>query len=133
MSKISERLPVSVPNTMVAASLLVGGIAAALRANWPVSALLIVLAIVWVPIAQHARRASAGDKTRVGNFEPQDERDRAIARRAFAVVGATALILTGGELMVRAIVGDNDVASFARFMVLASAWSIGVANSVEKD
>lgn len=133
MSKISERLAVSVPNTVVAGCLLVGGVIAALRANWPVSALLIVLAFAWVLIARHARGADASDKTRVGNFEPRDERDRAIGRRAFAVVGATALILTGGEWMVRAIMGDNDWAAFLLFMVLASALSIGVANSVEKD
>ena len=49
-----------------------------------------------------------------------------------AIVGAAALILTGGEMLVRVVLGDNDGVTMVRFMVLAAVWSIGVANSAEK-
>jgi len=132
MSKIAERLPVSVTNTAVIGALLVGAALAALRSNGVGAIILAATAIGWAGIALYARSRRADDRNRVGNFNPVDERDRTIGRNGFALVGAVALILTGGEMLVRVVLGDNDGAILVRFMVLAAAWSIGVANSAEK-
>ncbi|QYF72105.1 hypothetical protein [Cryobacterium sp. PAMC25264] len=132
MSKIAERLPVSVPNAAVVGALLVGAALAGLRGNGVGAVILVAMAIGWAGIALYARSSRADDRSRVGNFDPRDERDRTIGRNGFALVGAAALILTGGEMLVRVVLGDNDGATLVRFMVLAAAWSIGVSNSAEK-
>jgi len=132
MSKISERLPVSIPNAAVIGALLVGAALAALRANGVGAVILAATAIGWAGIALYARSGRADDRNRVGNFNPVNERDRTIGRNGFALVGAAALILTGGELLVRVVLGNNDGATLVRFMILAAVWSIGIANSAEK-
>lgn len=132
MSKIAERLPVSVPNAAVIGALLVGAALAGLRGNGVGAIILAAVAIGWAGIALYARSRRADDRSRVGNFDPRDERDRTIGRNGFALVGAAALILTGGEMLVRVVLGDNDGATLVRFLVLAAVWSIGVANSAEK-
>ncbi|ANP73227.1 hypothetical protein [Cryobacterium arcticum] len=66
MSKIAERLPVSVPNAAVIGALLVGATLAGLRGNGVGAIILAAMAIGWAGIALYARSSRADDRSRVG-------------------------------------------------------------------
>ncbi|MDY7527441.1 MULTISPECIES: hypothetical protein [Cryobacterium] len=133
MSRIRERLPVSPANTLIACAILIGAVIAALQGNVAGAFALLGAAVFWVGVARYARRATARDRDRIGTFEYRDARDRALGSRAFAGVGVVALAWSGLDVIGMVATGHNDGTATIRFLVLIAAFSIALANALEKE
>jgi len=143
MSKTTSRLPVSTVNAVLVAVFLVGAVVTAVLGNWLGTTLLGVLGIFGLIGALYARRADSRDITRVNAIEYSDERDRTIAQKGFAVVGAVALALSVLQVVLATIFAEVVVQTgvsglsvetqipllpYIQLFILALTW--GVANSV---
>ncbi|CAN5331408.1 hypothetical protein BH11ACT4_BH11ACT4_12840 [soil metagenome] len=128
MSKNSRRLPLSVTNIVLVSTFLAGAIASALLRNWLPTGLLLALGLGGLLAALYARRAGSRDITRINAIEYSDERDRMLARKGFAVVGAVALALSVVELVIAAMFTDYYWIASIQLLVLSVTW--GVANSL---
>jgi len=133
MSGIREKLPVSPANAMIVCAILIGAVLAAVQSNLVGAFVLLGAAVFWVGVARYARRASARDRDRIGTFEYRDDRDRALGSRAFAGVGMVALAWSGFEVIGMVVTGHNDGTATIRFLVLIAAFSIALANALEKE
>ncbi len=135
MSKTTSRLPVSTVNVVLVSVFLVGAIVTAILGNWAGTFLLGALGIFGFLAALYARRANSRDITRVNAIEYRDERDRIIARRGFAVVGAVALALGVVQVVAATVFIEYSATSieialwpYVQLLILAGVW--GIANSV---
>lgn len=100
MSDRSRHLPVSLPNAILVGTFAISGIVAAALQSWIVCAVSFVLVVAVVIPARLARRRESSDVARLNSMEYRDERDRALARSALAVVGGLALIVATAEMAV---------------------------------
>lgn len=135
MSQTTSRrsLPVSLVNLILAAVLLAAGVAQALAENWWLAFVFAAVAVVCLASALYARRADSRDITRVNALEYRDERDRVIAREGFSIVGASALILTGAEILGSSIFGPEYTWLFAlQLIALCVVWAIANQVSVAR-
>ena len=143
MSKTTSRLPVSTVNAVLVAVFLVGAVVTGVLGNWLGTTLLGVLGIFGLIGALYARRADSRDITRVNAIEYSDERDRTIAQKGFAVVGAVALALSVLQVVLATIFAEVVVQTgvsglsvetqipllpYIQLFILALTW--GIANSV---
>lgn len=96
-------------NVGILAVLLVLTVAAAVRHVWPVAVVLAAGCVAGIVLPLSARAVPSGDLGRVNALEFKDERDRAIAVQAFAVVGVAAMAASFLFLIVSAII---DYAAF---------------------
>jgi hypothetical protein len=108
MLKTVSRPPISRINAMVLASFAVGAVVAALLGGRMATVALLIGSAVGLAGALNARRPNARDVTRLNAMEYRDERDRLLAQQGLAVVGAAALILSVGALIVTTAFGDYD-------------------------
>ncbi|GAA2101628.1 MULTISPECIES: hypothetical protein [Brevibacterium] len=81
------------------------GVVLLLTTDWPLSWLLIVTGAAQYVVAVAIRASGAGDVLRVTFFEPADERDREIGRRASALTGDIALLGSLIAFLASVIVG----------------------------
>lgn len=126
MSQIVDRLPVSRPNALLLAVLVAGLVATLLLGLWPQAVVMALLLLVIGVSAWVGRRESASDVTRVDSLEYRDERDRAIARDGFAVVGVLALVITVVESVLVGVLAPEWVFPvLVRLVILCAAWAIG--------
>ncbi|MER7609461.1 hypothetical protein [Nocardioides sp. NPDC127503] len=105
-----RRLPLSKWNITSLAVFAALILAAVIRQVWPVATVLSIGLVVGIILAIAARARPSGDFERVSALEFHDERDRFIAIRALAVVGAASLALPFLALAGYAIV---DYTAFA--------------------
>lgn len=95
-----RRLPLSPINLVIWGAYALGVVAALATAHWVPALVLAVGLVLGVVSTRRARRPDASDATRIGANEYQDERDRAIGRDGFAVVGVVAIVLSVVACMV---------------------------------
>ena len=133
MSTIRERLPVSPANTLIACALVIGAVIAAVQGNVAGAFGLLGAAVFWIGVARYARRATSRDRDRILTFEYRDVRERALGSRAFAGVGVVALAWSGFDVIAMVATGHNDGTTTIRFLVLVAAFSIALANALEKE
>ena len=133
MSKIRDRLPISRVNSLISGAFLVAAVVAAILGNLVGAAVLLGFAVLWVGVARYARSPRASEQLRISNFEYRDARDRRLGSRAFAGVGMVALTLSGFDLIGMLMTGHEDMSVTLRFVLLAAAFSIALANALEKE
>lgn len=123
-----RRLPMSPANLVIWSAYALGVVATLVVGQWPLAVVLALGLAVGVFSVRRARRPEADDVTRVGAIEYRDERDRAIARDGFAVVGVVAMVLSAVEYVVALLAGWPDWPAVMQLLVLAVVWT--VANRV---
>lgn len=94
-----RRLPMSPANLVIWGTYALGVLVALVAGRWPLAAVLAAGLGLGVFSARRARRPAASDTERVARNEYQDERDRAIGRAGFAVVGVVAMVVSIVECM----------------------------------
>jgi len=128
MSVKSERraLPVSPVNIVLSLSLVAAGVAQAIAGNLVLAVALVFVAVFAVVAARYARRPESLDIARVNAIEYRDERDRAIARSGFSVVGVAALLLTVVEILAVSFVApEYGWLPAVQIFVLSVVWGVG--------
>ena len=100
MLKSVERLPISAINLVLVSVFLLAALIEAALGKWPGAVYLGVLGLGGLAGALYARRSGSRDVTRLNALEWRDERDRTLAKSAFAVVGAVALLMVLAQLIV---------------------------------
>jgi hypothetical protein len=131
MSMRHSRLPVSGVNAVLVGVLLLAAVGAAVAGRWSQAVPLMIVGLVALASALHARRHGSGDVTRVNAIEYRDERDRKIARDGFATVGVVALVLSGIAFVVVSMTGREQASAPAlnlvvsgQLLVLAVVWAL---------
>ncbi|CAN5402590.1 hypothetical protein BH10ACT4_BH10ACT4_08970 [soil metagenome] len=99
-----RELPLSTPNIILVSVFLATAIAAAAFQSWVACVLTLLLAVGIAVQARLARRSESSDRARLNALEYRDERDRALARSGFSVVGGLALIVSVAEWIVASAV-----------------------------
>lgn len=102
MARLHRHLPPSAPNMILVGSFTVVAVVCGVFQSWVACAITLALAIALTLLARLARRSESSDLVRLNALEYRDERDRALARSGFSVVGAVALIITLAEWIVAA-------------------------------
>ncbi len=139
MSMNAKRLPISRANIVLVGAMAAGAIVTAVFGNLLGTAMLVVIAGGILIAALIARRPNSSDLERVNAIEYRDERDAALARRGFAVVGVAALILSLLEVLAGALLSTYflerpligiivETSVSAQLVVLCVVW--GWANIV---
>jgi hypothetical protein len=100
----TDGLPLSRANTVIGAVLLAGLVTTLALGLWSQAGGLGVALVLGAIGIWRGRRPGATDVTRVDALEYADERDRAIARDGFAVVGVVALCLSVVQFVVVSVV-----------------------------
>jgi cadmium resistance protein CadD (predicted permease) len=126
MSTRLDRLPLSRVNLVLGAMLLVAFVTTLALGLVP-EAFVLGLGLVLLAVGIYrARRVLATDVNRVDAIEYLDERDRAMARDGFAVVGVAALVLSLAEFVLMSIfVPDWAWILACQSTLLAVVWVIG--------
>jgi hypothetical protein len=106
-------------------TVLLAGLVATIALGLPREALLLGFALVLGVLGIYrGRRVLASDVDRVDALEYLDERDRAIARDGFAVVGALALVVSTVEfVLMSALAPDWAWLPTAQTLLLATVWA----------
>ncbi|WBM80060.1 hypothetical protein KIV56_00095 [Cryobacterium breve] len=120
-------------NSLISVAFLIATVVAAVLGNLVGAAVLLGFAVIWVGVARYARSPRASEQLRISNFEYRDANDRSLASRAFAGVGMVALTLSGFDVIGMLVTGHQDMSLTLRFVVLAAAFSIALANALEKE
>jgi hypothetical protein len=121
-----RRLPVGPVNLLVCGGLVAAGIAQLVAENVLLALCFIFVAFVGFAGALYARRADSKDTTRVNAIEYRDERDRVIAQKGFAIVGAAALLVTVAQILGFSIFAPEYTWIPAQQMIfLAAVWGVG--------
>ncbi|TFB83788.1 hypothetical protein E3O44_18240 [Cryobacterium algoricola] len=120
-------------NSLISAAFLIAAVVAAVLGNLVGAAVLLGFAVIWVGVARYARSPRASEQLRISNFEYRDANDRRLASRAFAGVGIVALTLSGLDVIGMLVTGHEDISVTLRFVLLAAAFSIALANALEKE
>jgi hypothetical protein len=133
MLKSVERLPISAINLVLVSAFLLGAVIAGALGRWSGATYLGALGLGGLACALFARRSGSRDVTRLNALEWRDERDRALAKSGFAVVGAVALLMVLAQLIVVVVTDAGHDSPFmwvtlAQMLILYIAW--GIANSV---
>jgi hypothetical protein len=133
MFKSVERLPISAINLVLLIAFLLGALIAGALGSWTGAAYLGALGLGGLACALFARRSGSRDVTRLNALEWRDERDRALAKSGFAVVGAVALLMVLAQLIVVVVTDAGHDSPFmwvtlSQMLILYIAW--GIANSV---
>jgi len=133
MFKSVERLPISAINLVLVSAFLLGALIAGALGRWTGAAYLGALGLSGLAGALYARRSGSRDVTRLNALEWRDERDRALAKSGFAVVGAVALLMVLAQLIVVVVTDAGHDSPFmwvtlSQMLILYIAW--GIANSV---
>ena len=119
-------MPMSRPNLVVMSFLLVGIALTAALGQWQHTGMLTVLFLGGLVIVYAARRPNASAICRVNSIEYRDDRDRAIARYGFAVVGNVALALSYIEWLVAIVLyPELRWLPALQVVVLSGSWLIG--------
>lgn len=117
-------------------AVIVAAVAVATVITWAtgnVTALLVSLAVIvssgWSIVRTFRRPEEASDVDRLNSMRYLDERDRALAQRAFAIVGVVALLLVVATAFVSFFTEalGARVIAFAQFVILFVTWA--AANS----
>ncbi|WP_029088002.1 hypothetical protein [Brevibacterium album] len=108
--RVLSALRVSGYNAFTAALFIGAGIVLQVTTGWHLSILLIVIGALQYAAAVVIRASGSGDVLRIAFFEPTDERDRDIRRRATALVGDIAVIGSLIALLVVLIVSEQQSA-----------------------
>jgi hypothetical protein len=133
MLKSVDRRPISAINMVLVSAFLLGALAEAALGRWAGAGYLGFLGLGGLAGALYARRSGSRDVTRLNALEWRDERDRNLARSAFAVVGAAALLMVMAQFIV-VVVADPSAGSplvwiaCLQALILCLVW--GVANSL---
>jgi hypothetical protein len=120
-------------NSLISVVFLIATVVAAVLGNLVGAAVLLGFAVIWVGVARYARRPRASEQLRISNFEYRNANDRRLASRAFAGVGIVALTLSGFDVIALLVTSREDMSVTLRFVVLAAAFSIALANALEKE
>jgi hypothetical protein len=133
MLKSVERLRVSTINLVLVSALLLGALAEAALGSWQEAITFAVGGLCGLAGALYARRSGSRDVTRLNALEWRDERDQALAKSGFAVVGAVALLMVMAQFI---IVVVTDTSHHSPFMWLTLSqllilnFAFVIANSV---
>lgn len=121
-----RRWPISWVNTVLILTCAVGALVAFVAGYPTLGMALLAGGLVGGISAMLARRPGAGDLERVNALEYADERERAAGVKGLAVVGATAMLLTFGQMVVVTVRPDVTLAGmwpFAMLLILAAVWT----------
>ncbi|MFD0557050.1 hypothetical protein FB566_2305 [Stackebrandtia endophytica] len=121
-----RRRPISWINTVLILTCAIGALVSFVAGHPSLGAALLAGGLAGGIGAKLARRPGAGDFERVNALEYADERERAAGVKGLAVVGATAMILTFGQMVVVTVRPDVTVAGmwpFAMLLILAAVWT----------
>lgn len=83
---------VSRTNWAIIAVLVLAAIIPAVQRNWMNALITLLVAAAWWLTSRMARWRDSSDRERVQTFEPADERERAMERRALSQTGRVALL-----------------------------------------
>jgi hypothetical protein len=104
MSAKRSRLPVSLPNFLICIVCLATALVTGLLRDFLSMIIMLGATVGIIVLARVARRPQSSDKRRITSMEYRDERDRILAIDAFASVGAVALWLVFGEVVVAIVI-----------------------------
>ena len=133
MLKSIERLPISAINLVLLSAFFLGALTAGALGSWTGAGYLGFFGLGGLAGALFARRSGSRDVTRLNALEWRDERDRALAKSGFAVVGAVALLMVLAQFIVVVVTDTSHHSPFmwltlSQALILYIAW--GIANSV---